>query len=367
MKLFNILFLAVRRSEFDFLEYRHTIDSRVYESMSKSFEVTHLKLTEPGFTPPNKTNELFVKGRTGFFYLPLKLCKYVCKENPTVILVHGFMFPVQLLILQLFIPKTTKLIIQHHAEKPFINKVKRLFQKIAYSRADAYLFSSKELADVFLEDAIIKDKHKIFEVMEGSTLFRKKDKAEARKRLNTPNTLMFLWVGRLDNNKDPLTVIKALHKFKESGNEFKLYMIYATDELEKEIKNYIDTNNLQTYINLLGKVPHPELEDWYSAADYFIAGSHYEGSGIALCEAMACGCIPLATAISSFLKMTDNGQLGFLFEPGNTNDLLHKLSQLHTINPEELSTKVALHFNKELSLQAIGKKIEAIANSLLQK
>jgi len=365
MKLFNILFLAVRRSEFDFLEYRHTIDSRVYESMSKSFEVTHLKLTEPGFTPLNKTNELFFEGRTGFFYFPIKLCEYVRKEKPAVILVHGFMFPVQLLILQLFMPKTTKIIIQHHAEKPFINKVKRLFQKMAYSKADAYLFSSKELADVFLEGAIIKNKNKVFEVMEGSTLFLKKDKTEARRRLNIPDTLIFLWVGRLDSNKDPLTVIKALHKFKESGNEFKLYMIYATNELEQEIKNYIDTNHLQTHINLLGKVPHPELEDWYNAADYFIAGSHYEGSGIALCEAMACGCIPVATAIPSFLKMTDNGQLGFLFEPENTNDLLHKLSQLHTINPEDLSTKVVLHFNKELSLQAIGKKIERIANSLL--
>ncbi len=367
MKLFNILFLTIKQSEFSFLEYRHRIDSQVYLSMKNSFEVTHLKLTEPGFTPPNKSDELFFEGRKGFFYAPLKLCRYIRKEKPEIIMIHGFMFPFQLLMLQLFVRKTTKLIIQHHAEKPFENRIKRLFQKIAHSRAGAFMFASKKLADAYLKYNIIKDNHKIHEVMEGSTLFSAKDKTEARKQLNIKEGLTFLWVGRLDANKDPFTVIKALHTFKEAGNPFKLYMIYGTNELEKEIKNYITTNHLQEHIIMIGEIPHAELENWYNAADYFIAGSHYEGSGIALCEAMACGCIPIVTSIPSFIQMTDNGKLGVLFKPGNTEELFQKLVSLHLINNAEMSNAVVSHFNEELSLQAIGKKIEKIATSLLQE
>lgn len=366
MKLFNILFLAIKESEFDFLKYRHSIDSEIYTHTR--FEVTHLKLAERGFTVPNhEANEVFFPGKNRFFYIPLKLIQYVRKQKHDLIMVHGFTFPFQTFMLRAFIPKSTKLIIQHHAEKPFKHPIKRWFQKMAYSRADAYLFASKELALPYFANHIIKDQKKVYEVMEGSTLFRPQNKAEAKKRLGIKEDTLFLWVGRLDQNKDPLTVLKGFHKFKEAGNTFQLVMIYGSRELEAEIKKYIHENQLQHEVTLLGIIPHAELENWYNAADYFVAASHYEGSGIALCEAMSCGCIPIVTGISSFVKMTNNGMFSFLFEPGKPDQLFEKLVLATQIDKAEMHEKIIEHFNKELSLSAIGRKIEAIAESLLQQ
>ncbi len=367
MKLLNILFLAIKPSQFEFLEYRHTIDSQVYLSMKQHFEVTHLKLAESGFMPSNKADELFFSGKNKFFHVPFKLCRYVRKEKPEIIIVHGFTFPFQMLVLRLFLSEKTKIIIQHHAEKPFKHFIKSGIQKLAYSNVDAFLFASKGLAKTYQENKIIKNRRKIYEVMEGSTLFLPMDKAKAKALLNIEHETIFLWVGRLDENKDPFTVLKAFHKFKAAGNFFKLYMIYGSNELEQKVIDYINSHQLGNYVSLVGKKEHKDLENWYNAADYFIAASHYEGSGIALCEAMACGCIPVVTRIPSFKKMTEHGQYGLLFEPGNAHELFEKLLLLSTLNKNKMHEKILNHFKEELSLTAIGRKIETIAVSLLQK
>ena len=58
-----------------------------------------------------------------------------------------------------------------------------------------------------------------------------------------------------------------------------------------------------------------ELEKIYNQHQFFILGSHYEGSGYALLEAMACGCIPIVTNIPSYKFMTNNGDCALLFSP----------------------------------------------------
>lgn len=367
MKLFNILFLAIGPSDFKFLEYRHRIDSRSYLAMKPLFDVTHLKLIQARFKPPSRSDERFFPGKNKFFHLPFALCLYLRREAPEVLMVHGFTFPVQLLLLRCFTPKTTKLIIQHHAEKPFAHPVKRWFQKKAYAQADAFLFASLALAKPFLEQGIIKDKRRLHEVMEGSTLFRPLPKAEARTRLNMPDETVFLWVGRLDANKDPLTVLKAMCLLKEAGKQFKLYMIYGTNELEEEVRNYIQNEGLAENVVLIGKTEHDTLQSWYSAADYFVAASYYEGSGIALCEAMACGCIPIVSNIPSFATMTSQGRYGLLFETGNESDLFEKLLAIQQQDAESMSSSVVQHFQQHLSLEAIGKRFGSIAGSLLRE
>ena len=53
-------------------------------------------------------------------------------------------------------------------------------------------------------------------------------------------------------------------------------------------------------VTLVGRVGHDEMPNYYAAADVFISGSHYEGSGYALIEAMSAGVVPVVTDIPSF-------------------------------------------------------------------
>jgi glycosyltransferase involved in cell wall biosynthesis len=102
---------------------------------------------------------------------------------------------------------------------------------------------------------------------------------------------------------------------------------------------------------------------WYNSVDFVMAGSHYEGSGTAVCEAMSCGCIPIITDIFSFRMMTDNGNIGMLYEPGNQAKLLAALQQTATLDISAEKEKVLAYFASTLSFEAIAGRIGAIAAS----
>ncbi|MFL5774102.1 MAG: glycosyltransferase, partial [Flavisolibacter sp.] len=101
------------------------------------------------------------------------------------------------------------------------------------------------------------------------------------------------------------------------------------------------------------------------AADFYISGSHSEGSGYALVEAMTCGCIPVVTDIPPFRKITDDGQYGLLFQPGDQFDLLEKLSRTIEINKMDLSDKIREYSRQHLSCNAISNQITALCRMLV--
>jgi glycosyltransferase involved in cell wall biosynthesis len=367
-KFFIVVFDATTENNNAFLRLRHKIDENMFSALEKNYAVTFLKLKEAGIViHGQEKNELFFTGRNKFFHVPFKLLTYIKQQQPPVIFIHGFVFPFQTLALRCFISRQTKIIVQHHAEKPFENRIKRWLQQLAYAGADAYLFTSAELARAYCDRKIIKDANKIHEVMETSTLFTKKDKQAARAHLQINADTVFLWVGRLDRNKDPFTALHAFKRYRETGASFKLYMLYGATDLEEEIKTFIAAHDLSQHIQLIGAVKHEALETWYSAADYFVSASHYEGGGIAFCEAMACGCIPIVTKIPSFVKMTGDVAGGLLFEPGNSDMLFKILCTLDASAKEKISEAVVRQFQLELSFDAIGKRIKEISEALAQQ
>jgi glycosyltransferase involved in cell wall biosynthesis len=297
-------------------------------------------------------------------YFPFSLHSYIKKLKPDIVFVNGFIFPLQIIPLRQALGNQAKIIIINHAERPSAG-TKGFIQRQADRAVHKYFFTSKEQGMDWVKKRIIADENKIAEVMEASSTFTVMDKEQVRAKTKANGHPVFLWVGRLDSNKDPMTVIKAFAKFIVQQPSAKLYMAYHTEALKNEILNYCEKNtSLHQAVTLVGNIPHQELQYWYSSADFIISASHYEGSGVAVCEAMSCGCIPLLTNIQSFRKMTGPGKCGFLYEPGDDAGLLKLLLQTRVMNMEEETNKVLKQFKEELSFEAIGKKINSIISSL---
>src|SRR5262249_45278459 len=159
-----------------------------------------------------------------------KMHRFIKKLEPDVVFVNGLLFPWQLIQLKWKLGKKIRIIAIHHAEKPF-QGVRKLFQKKADRCIDAYLFTSNETGMDWVKRGIIADEKKVVEVMEASTYFGVMDKVRARSRTGLAAEGAFLWVGRLNANKDPLTVLKAFGDFINYRPSARLYMIYHTDEL----------------------------------------------------------------------------------------------------------------------------------------
>jgi glycosyltransferase involved in cell wall biosynthesis len=297
-------------------------------------------------------------------YFPRKLNGFVKSLRPDVVIVSGLHFPLQVMQLRLRLGRKVKIIAQNHSEKPF-NGIKKYLQLMADRYINAYFFAAQALGAEWVSKGNLASENKIYEIMEVSSVFYPVDKILARSKTQVSGDPVFLWAGRLNENKDPLTVVNAFLKFLQFQPTAHLYMIYQTEELLPGLKIVInDEKNNRDAVVLVGQVPHEEMQFWFNSADFIISGSHYEGSGTAICEAMSCGCVPVITDILSFRAMTANGECGLLYKAGSENALLAALRQTMQLDIQEKRNKTLEHFKNKLSFEAIAGKIQEVAASL---
>ncbi len=309
------------------------------------------------FIPQKKKTNLF----------PFKQHRLVKALKPDVVFVNGLIFPLQVIQLRMKLGKSVKIIGLHHAEKPFTG-LKKYLQQWADKCFDAYCFTSVEFGTTWISNGNLSDEKKVHEVMEVSSSFTPIERDLAKARSQAEGSPVYLWVGRLNANKDPLTVVSAFLQFSKLHPLAKLYMIFQTEELLSEIKKLFQQYPEEAKnIILAGRIAHEELAYWYNSVDFIISGSHYEGSGTAVCEAMSCGCVPVLTDIASFRMMTGRGKCGLLYEPADEAALLEVLQQSTQIDMRAERAKVLTQFREFLSYEAIGKKIQEIIISLYQK
>ncbi|MBS1662129.1 MAG: glycosyltransferase family 4 protein [Bacteroidetes bacterium] len=337
----------------------------ILEALSQKHEVVSIdRINYTGNIRLNGVDHVFPEAGASRLSAAWRLNRYAAAFHPDIVLIQGMIFPLQTILLRLQLGHKVRIILQNHAEKPGRRR-RKLFQQLADPVVDAYLFAAKEMGNDLVNERIIRHPAKIHQVMEPSSVFQPQDQPSARAHLNLdPDTTTFLWVGRLDTNKDPLTVVKAFLQFIQT-HPARLYMIFHTNELQPQIEKLLDENPAgKNHVFLIGEKPHDDMQDWYSASDYVISGSHYEGSGVAICEAMSCGCIPILTDILSFRMMTDNGNCGILYPAGDSNALTSALKKIMERNKQEQRQKVLNRYNKELSFQAIADAIHEIASGL---
>ncbi|MEO8405866.1 MAG: glycosyltransferase family 4 protein [Chitinophagaceae bacterium] len=327
----------------------------VWEEIGKQHEVFCIEqINYTGDYIHNGVQYYFRNYGKGVNRFPLRLHKLVKKIKPDIVLVRGLHFPLQLIQLRMTVGNNVKIICEHHADRPSIGWKKSL-NRIAFRRVNIFHFTSAGNAEEWIRSGNITDASKCKEIQAGSTYFSGYNKQKNRQELQWRDGLHFIWTGRLDANKDPLTVLKAFAKFLLVEPSAHLHMIYLDDPLLPEIKKMLEVDELLAKAVLLhGKIPHEQLQRWYSAADFYISASHYESGGIALIEAMACGCIPVVTAIPS--SMTAVGENGFYFKPGDADDLYEKLVETKSVLIDDFSKKVKDRFRRELSFEVIARR-----------
>ena len=339
----------------------------ILEALALNCQVESIEqINYSGVLESNGVKYHFLNFKKPTLYFPRLLHRYIKKLQPDIVFINGFIFPLQIIQLRLKLGRAVKIIVINHAEKPDTG-IRKFLQHQADRFVDTYFFTASEMGLAWVQQGIIAHAGKIAEVMEASSVFGIMDKENAISRTGATGKPVFLWVGRLDANKDPITVIKAFAIFIQEQPAAKLYMIYHTAVLIDEIKTLCKKDEtLANAVIMVGKVPHNEMQYWYNSADFIVAASHYEGSGVAVCEAMSCGCIPLLTNIPSFNKMTGPGKCGLLYEAGNDSELLKLLLQTTVLNIENERIKTLQQFKAELSFEAIAKKINQVIASLKQ-
>ncbi len=297
---------------------------------------------------------------------PHDLAGLLRRIDPDVVHVHGLHFPADVLALSKLALRAP-ILLQDHASRPPRFWRRPLWRR-AFASAAGVAFCSREQALPFARARVISATTPVYEIPESSSRFTPGDRAEARRRLAVQGSPLALWVGHLDSNKDPLTVLDAVSLAARALPELQLYCCFGAAPLLGAVQRRVARDpHLHGRVHLLGAVPHQRVEQLMRAADVFVLASHREGSGYALIEALACGLPPLVTDIASFRTLTGDGQIGALWPKGNAPLLSERLvsSANWPRSPTREATRA--HFDRELSFAAVGRKLVRAYMDVVQR
>lgn len=124
---------------------------------------------------------------------------------------------------------------------------------------------------------------------------------------NVKKQKTFLFVGRLDEKKGILDVLKAYKSFIQYRKDYKLLICGASSSsaMDNTIKNYCKENNLTDYIDFLGV--RQDVDNIMQNAHALIMASHFEGLGRVTAEAMFNKCLVMGRNKAGTKEQFDNG------------------------------------------------------------
>ena len=301
--------------------------------------------------------------RLAWWHNPSSIHNLVSSLSPDVVHLNGAPYFARSLRPML---KTTTPLLWQFRTSGFPRWRSRWFWKKSLQQTDGAIFTSLAQTRRWHEHGLLAAGTVVYEVLPASSTFTPVSYHESRSRLRMNGQTVFLWVGRLNANKDPLTVLQGFHDFVKTTTSAHLYMIYHETDLLSQVEHTIKQLSLSNCVHLVGYVPHEQLPEYYSASDFFVIGSHEEVCGYALIEAIACGSTPIVTDIPSFRKITGDGSIGFLWEPRNPNSLA---TALMTAQQERQERKaVRSFFETHLSYEQLGKQaLKIYADALVSR
>lgn len=143
----------------------------------------------------------------------------------------------------------------------------------------------------------------------------------------------FIFVGEMIERKYPTKVIDALI---EAYPQRDFHINFIGDgELKKNIKDRVKKEHIEQCVSVLGKIPRDKIKEKYDQADCFIMISKGEAFGLVYLEAMARGCITIASRNEGFDGVIKNGENGFLCEAGNAIELADIIRRIRSLSISE--------------------------------
>lgn len=286
--------------------------------------------------------------------LPWRLAAAVRRERADLIHFNGFDFPLHArAVCGVGVP----VLVQDHSSNAAAGR-RAMLRRWGYRHIAGAAFTALGQAEPFRRGRQIPSDVPLFAIPESSSRFRPGSRAEARAATGLHGDPALLWVGHLDANKDPLTVLEAVKAALPALPGVQLWCAYGTAPLMAEVENMLAGNAaLAARVHLLGRVPHERVEQLCRAADFFVLASGREGSGYALLEALACGTTPVVSDIPPFRELTGDGAVGALAPRGDSRAFCDALVRLAALPRRSLREQALAHFGARLSFEVVGNKL----------
>ncbi len=126
----------------------------------------------------------------------------------------------------------------------------------------------------------------------------------------------FFYLGTLEPRKNLPVLLRAYASLPEADRQaVHLVLGGAAGWMAGDIPQLVDQLGIGRSVHPVGYLPDAELVYWYNCAEAFVYPSIFEGWGLPVLEAMACGVPPLVSNASSLPEAA--GDVGALLPPND--------------------------------------------------
>jgi glycosyltransferase involved in cell wall biosynthesis len=178
---------------------------------------------------------------------------------------------------------------------------------------------------------------------------------------NSKKNLKILNIGRLTEQKDQITILKAAKVLKEKKINFEI-IILGSGIMKNQLKEFIKLNYLYNHVKIFDYIenPYPIIKK----ANLFILSSKYEGLPNVLLESATLKKFIITTKCPTGPKeIICNGKGGDFFKIGDYYDLVRKI--LFFINNKKIVNKKITYSYKNLRRFDYNKNLDKYYNLLI--
>lgn len=154
---------------------------------------------------------------------------------------------------------------------------------------------------------------------------------ELRKAMNlNDDDFCMLNVGSNNLRKNVSSILKAIAILRMQNRA--VYFWKAGTDFDSSQKSFIAEHNLSAWVSYLGKPDQKQLRQIYNAADALVSPSTYEGFGLTILEAMACGTPVITSNVTSLPEVAGNAAI--LLESTDAETIVDAIIRLQS-SPSE--------------------------------
>ena len=171
-------------------------------------------------------------------------------------------------------------------------------------------------------------------------------------------------VGRLENAKDPVTVLDAFGKV---AHEDSRLVFVGKGGLESTLGERAVELGLEHRVQIAGLIPRDEVFARCASADVFVSASYGEGLPVAVMEAMASRCPVILSDIPPHREVADGADFIPLIAPGDVAGFAREIQRYRDMSPEErleIGRRCRDHVTARFALPIMHAGIEAVYREL---
>jgi glycosyltransferase involved in cell wall biosynthesis len=185
-----------------------------------------------------------------------------------------------------------------------------------------------------------------------------------RKRVLGEDSPFILYVGKPVRRRNVPAMLQAYARLLTTGRTTHRFLLIGCDLPGISIAPLVRDLGLERHVTLVGHASHETIALAYNASSLLVYPSSYEGFGMPVLEAMACGTPVIALRNTSFLEFADG--VAHLAEKGDVETLFHAMDQvLHDAPSRERMARTGVVRAQAYDWRIIAKRTMGLLKELV--